>query len=348
MRRWAAVPMPWVIAIVAVLLGVGAWAYRIKAAGNPERADALVHEAWTTGRHVPLEGEQRIHVEGAREHLQARVLTSPQGFMRIEYLTPPLEGVTIWENGEQTYRYNPKAKRLTVAQKRTTHQEEDRLEAQLLQNYAAEIAGHERVAGIEATIVELRPRSKTDRRKRVWIDPNTKLVLRSDDLLHREGKDQLVRSTAFEKLRFLSGSAIPGPEQFRPPDELIRKYGTARPGDSSTRLDPARLSKLIGFPVRVPKWLPRGYTLEGGYQTPCECRLRHQAARLEFSDGLNKLTLFECGYPGCPTTSENCFAPDLGGRNPLAVARVEDGVSYLAIGDVPRGDLEHVIISTGK
>lgn len=348
MGRWVAVPMPWVVAIVAVLLGIGAWAYRIKAAGNPERADALVRDAWTRGRHAAVEGEQRILVEGGSQHLRASVLTSPEGFMRIEYQTPPLEGVTIWENGEQTYRYNPKTKRLTVAQKRSTPQEEAHLESQLLQNYEAEIAGRERIAGIEATIVELRPKSKADRRKRLWIDPVNALVLRSDDLAHRDGKDQLIRSTAFEKLRFLTGSEVPGPEQFRPPDELIRKYGTARPGDSSTRLDPERLSKLIGFPVRVPKWLPRGYTLEGGYQTPCECRLRHQAARLEFSDGLNKLTLFECGYPGCPSASENCFAPDLGGRNPLAVARVEDGVSYLAIGDLPRGDLEHVIISTGK
>src|SRR5207237_444026 len=61
---------------------------------------------------------QRITMKGPqgnRIEVEAEVLTSRDGRMRIDYLTPPLKGVTIWETGDRTYRFNPALKRLTVA-----------------------------------------------------------------------------------------------------------------------------------------------------------------------------------------------------------------------------------------
>ena len=138
----------------------------------------------------------------------------------------------------------------------------------------------------------------------------------------------------------------PPAADFHPSDELIRKYGQARPGDTASRFDPKRLSQLVEFPIREPKWLPSGYSFRGAYPTPCSCSQRHQAARLEYSDGLHAITLFECAHPRC-TSKGNCFTAK-GSSSPMSF-HLEDGVArYLAIGDASRQELERITRSAAK
>jgi outer membrane lipoprotein-sorting protein len=334
-RNW-----PFLVAVVIVVASGGLWIYR-KVIADPD-AKGIVKKAWTEGRRVPLEGRQVIRMpapDGKIVEVEARVLASRDGQLRIEYLTRPLEGVTVWENGERTYRYNPKLKRLTVAHKRSSLDDEARRELQLLKNYNARRVGEETVAGRPTEVVALSAKSGSTCRKRVWIDPETYVILASEDY---RGGDELLRSTRFTQVRYLSAGEEPDASAFRPPQELVEKYGVGLPGDTSDRFTPERLSKVIGFEIREPKWLPRGYTFEGAYQTPCLCNQRHQAARLEYSDGLNRISLFECGHPDC-TSSDNCFAAD--GAMPLAVRYQSEPYYYLAIGDAPRGDLERMVQS---
>jgi len=334
--------LPWLAAALCALAGVCLWYYRVAASTGPKSAAKIVQEAWGPGRLVALEGEQIIRMPGASGQpveVQARVLTSRQGLLRIEYLTAPLKGVTIWDDGERTYRYNPDARRLTVSQKRSTAADEAAQELQLLQNYTMRIVGEDVVAGQDALGVELRPKSASDRWKRVWIDRDRSVILVSEDL-NRKG--QVLRSTRYTQVRYLPPDQEPQPERFRPPENLIRQFATARPGDSSSRFTPAQLVKLVGFPIREPKWLPPGYRLEGAYQTPCGCDPHHQAVRLEYRDGLNAISFFQCGHPTCRSNT-NCFAPD--GNARMAVPYEQNGVSYLAVGDVPRADLERLIHS---
>lgn len=336
---------PWVIALACALVGGALWFYRGQrgSADTGRDARAIVQKAWGDEGRVALEGRQVIRVPGSPA-IEARVVTSGDGAVRIEYLTAPLKGVTIWERAETTYRYNPRQKRLTVAQTRHSAADRKNQKLQLLQNYQPRFAGKGVVAGRETVIVELRPASGSERWKRVWIDPETSVVLASED---RSGPEKLLRSTTYVDVKYLRSGEEPPAATFAPPEELVRRYAAARPGDTSDRFTPATLSGLVGFKVREPKWIPKGYTLEGSYPTPCLCRERHQAARLEYTDGLDTITLFQCAHPDC-VARDNCFAAEADARSPQAVQLKEDGVSYLAVGDAPREDLDRMTRSAAN
>jgi negative regulator of sigma E activity len=333
---------PWFAFGVCVLAAGGLWFYRASHTSGAVSSDAreLVQEAWTNGRRVALSGEQLTSVAGAKDPLKTHVLYSREGSIRIEYQNEPLKGVTIWENAGRTYRYNPRMKRLTVAQRRGTPEDRERQERQLLENYTPKIVGTALIADRKATVVELRSKNHADRFKRVWIDPQTSVVLGSEDL---EGRN-LLRSTKFTRVEFLPSGKEPAETEFRPSDDLLAKYGTARPGDTSTRFKPEQLSKLVGFNVHEPKAVPKGYVLQGAYQLPCLCGKRHQAARLEYSDGLNTLSLFECGHPECTAA----VTRPKKARSPLAFSLAKGHFYYLAVGDAPRDDMEKIVRSAAE
>jgi hypothetical protein len=319
------------------------WKYRADARreAGEEQARALVIRAWTSGQFVPLHGLQTIQMAGSAVphpmRLQAQVLTSRDGCTRIRYLSPPLTGVTIWEDEQHTYRYNPRRKRLTIAARSTSPEERKREPTHLLESYAPRVVKQDTVAGHAATVVELRPRRGTGHWRRLWIDPTNGVILRDEQ---RAGQEKPERATEYTSVTYLPSDQNPSPEEFQPPAALVRAYGVARPGDTSSRFEPDQLSRLLGFTVQVPKWLPAGYTLRGAYQTPRSNDPHHQAARLLFSDGLSTITVLECGHaPDQPS----CFAND--GKSGLSVHHEAKDHSYLAIGDVPRSDLERVVKS---
>jgi hypothetical protein len=141
----------------------------------------------------------------------------------------------------------------------------------------------------------------------------------------------------------LPDSKTPKPEEFKPSPEMVERLAQAVKGDTASRFEPAELSKLIEFEVRTPKWLPKGYSLQGAYPTPCACSERHQAARLEFTDGLNTITLFECNHPRC-ISKGNCFTAK-GANSPLSFHLETKTGRYLAVGDAPKSQLEKLVRS---
>ncbi|HEU4753202.1 MAG TPA: sigma-E factor regulatory protein RseB domain-containing protein [Armatimonadota bacterium] len=330
---------PWVLAAACALAGGGVWIYRARqvSAAPTRSAAALVQSAWTVGRRVALEGSQETFTQGVGP-IKAEVVASDDGRTRIRFIGPPVDGATIWEDTHRIFRYNPKRQRLTVASRRAeeTPEEQGRL---LRENYSARIAGKARVAGRPAVLVELHPKSGHGHWKRVWVDPETSFILASED---RTEDQKVLRSSRFTRIRYLGPGEVPPAATFQPPDELVRKYGAALAGDTSSRFTPQQLSQLLGFKIREPRWLPRGYTFRGAFQTPCFCSRRHQAARLEYSDGLNTITLFECGHPQC-TSRENCFSED--GKAGVGFHHRQGDYSYLAIGDAPEKDLQRMVRS---
>lgn len=329
----------WLLVAVVLFAAAGIWilrATRVTAAQH-RTIEEMVRRGWTESRLVALEGVQDIQVEQGKP-LRAKILTSRTGGLRIEYLSEPLKGVTLWENAERTYRYHPGESRLTVEKRTVSPDEEAGREVQFLRNYTIRQVGMEQVAGRATVVADLRPRSGKGGWKRVWLDRETAVILRSDA---HDSEGEVLRSTRFVSVRYLTPSEEPGDAAFAPPEELRRRHETASESDSQ-RLAPAELGRRAGFRVRVPSWLPRGYTLTGAYETPCPCSTPHPAVRLEFSDGLNTLSLFECGSPRCRST-RNCFADD--NAAPIAVRAEQGGVYYLAVGDLSRADLDRLIRS---
>lgn len=340
---------PWLIALACVVGGGIAYSWRDKraSAGEDLRAQQAVAKAWTVGRRVPLKGKQTLLIatENRSRNVEAEVLQSGRGEVRIKYLTAPLAGVTVWESADRTYRFSPKNNRLTVSVRRDNLESGREQEEQLLENYTARVSGAEKVANRTAWVIELRPKGEGggNRWKRLWIDPNSWVTLASED---RRGSDQILRRTRFTEVTYLSNSETPKPDEFKPSDEMVARLAQAVRGDTSSRFTPAELSKLIEFEVRTPKYLPKGYKLQGAYPTPCSCAERHQAARLEFTDGLNTITLFECAHPRC-TSKGNCFASE-GASTPLSFQLKTKTGRYLAVGDAPKAELEKLVRSAAE
>ena len=334
--------MPWLIAAAAAVAGGSVWKYRadVRQKDAVSQGRALVTKAWTEGQSVPLRGMQALVVNGSAVSgtvkLQAQVLTSRDGRMRIKYLTEPLSGVTVWEDDSRTYRYNPRRKRLTVAERPQSLKERAQERIQVLESYEVRVVKQEPVAGHLTTEVELRPRSGVGKWRELWIDPITGVILQDEQ---RSSDKKVERRTTFTSVTYLPPAEEPAPSEFQPPEELVRAYGTARPGDTSSKFTPEALAKLLGYPVKLPKWLPAGYTLRGAYQTPCSTDPHRQAARLIFSDGLSTITLLQCGH-------NNCF--ETGGKSGLTARFDTPDHSFLAIGDVPVTELRRVAESAAR
>ncbi len=332
---------PWIGAAICVCLGAGFWLFRSRAGRvlAPDPADT-VRRAWAGSRNVPLEGREIVLIPERGLRVEARVLQSSRGDLRIDYLTGTLRGGTLWEAGGRTYRYTPKSRRLTIAHGRDTEADRRSQEIELLRNYTVRLTGTARVAGRSAIVAELRSRSDPTRWRRIWIDPGRWFVLATEE--YRGQGATIIRSSRFIEVNYLDSD--PDSSRFRPPQNLIRELAAARPGDSSSRFTAEELSAQLGYAVRLPRRLPAGYRYDGGYLMPCGCGMRHQAARLEFTDGLSTITLFECGQRACESPGR-CF-----GWNPqdtmTAIRRV-DGYSYLVVGDLNHRELEQVLDHMG-
>jgi hypothetical protein len=335
--------LAWAVALFCVLSGAVVLWLRL-APTRESRAQQLARRAFTEGRRVALEGRQEVEMPGPGGRLlrlEAEVLTSRDGRTRIQYLSPPLAGVTVWESARRTYRFNPRLQRLTVSSRRDLDTPPGSPEELLLDNYTVRVLRQERIAGRPATTLELRPRSGSDRWKVVSVDALTGVVLASSE---RRGRDTVLRSTRFTRIRYFSRNEAPPASAFEPPAELVRRYGMANPGDTSSRFAPEALSALVKFRVQVPQRPPAGFRLRGAYLTPCPCGGRHQGARLEYSDGLSSITLFQCAH-NSHQAHEECYSGNESGAL-SAQATVRSGNTewhFLAVGDAPHEALEALI-----
>jgi outer membrane lipoprotein-sorting protein len=332
--------LPWLLAGLCALAAGGCSRTPPPAppAASTESADQLVGRAWTDGRKVPLEGEQELRLGDGKTY-RARVRTSQDGQVRIEYLNHALAGVTIWDDGRRVYRYHPRRETLTSSEVHRSADQEAGREQQLTRNYRIEKAGVEAVAGKAATVVELRPRSGGSLLRKLWIDPERAVILRTET---RGPGSTLVSSSRYLRVEYLdagAGTAIP---EFSPPPALIAKLGARRNPEGSTPRTPAELSKSVRFRIREPAWLPPGYALVGAFRTTCACRHPHAAARLEYTDGLGAVSLFECASEACSST-RNCFAADA--DSPVVASDFQKGMYFLAVGDAPRAELQRLIRS---
>lgn len=253
---------------------------------------------------------------------------SSSSLMRMVFLTPPLKGVTVLDDGERVVRLDPQRATVAVAPVSVSPEREARRRELLERNYRAVLTGEERVAGRLASRVELRPRHRGNPWKRLWIDKERAILLASEDY---DGDGRRTRSSRVESVEFRSEPV----GAVRPSAALI---GTARfERAAETEIVPASaISEAVGFKVLAPRYVPPGYELEAAFVYACQCGCRVPAARLQYGDGLNQISVLECG-DRC--RHEGALGPR-GLPQGTAIRVLAGSNTIVVVGEIVRGELE--------
>jgi len=259
---------------------------------------------------------------------------------RIEYLSGPMKGVLIGNDGKNSWRFDPRTGRLVISGNRSCGRPADRLHL-LLENHNVSLEGKTRVAGREAYRLVVRPKSSRQVRKRMWMDTRTFVILRHEDY---DSHGRLQSSTRFNRILF--AKSFPD-KLFQPPTGPSIKVAK-RAFDSVESLD--RLAKEVGFAVRVPGYVPAGYKLDGYRIHDCPCDCPHRSAYIRYSDGLSSISIFESkagsgcqSKAGCGTSegSKRACEPKRSDRGEV-VSFENKGISYVIVADVDSRELTKI------
>ena len=216
----------------------------------------------------------------------ARVLHQCDGrqtFERVE----PLDGESRlqYRHNDQVVTLWPVAKRALVEQRDPVAQFPAlplATSARVLDNYELQKLGQERVAGLDADVLLLKPRDRHRFAQRLWAHRDSGLLLRNDVL--SPGGDVL-ESSAFVEVR-LGGK--PQPDVFLKPMKQLDGFRVLRPQAERTQLD------AEGWVMAKP--VP-GFQLVSCTRRPLDAAAVDGGAPLQvvqsvFSDGLAQVSVF--------------------------------------------------------
>jgi negative regulator of sigma E activity len=320
--------------VLLLLLGsLAVW--RIQAAANTHKAETIVQRALEAESRVGYVGLQlsRFRVGEQLVESTALVARRPPNMRRIHYITPPLlEGVTVWQNDGRTYRYEPKHQQLEIYDKNQHHHAGiGTEEALVLRNFQPRLEGEETVAGRVAYRIRLAPRHRGDAWRRLWIDRQNYLRLATEVY---DGNDRLVRATRFQEVDVDPHGELDA-DMFRPTPYVLsvtrRTYSDEEQGKSVEQV-----AQAVGFPIRLPRWVPQGYVFDGAYTYPCECGCEQPAAQVRWSNGLNTISMFQC----CPPCGAGATCLAATKEHTANVRVVIGGQNVVFVGDTERANLQ--------
>lgn len=319
MRRYAATA-------VMILVLVSAWILSSRSArfgaGTPSMAD--IKQIVTAPARVTYtaDGDTSVCFNGRRVASDLRVYHKAPNRHRIEYISGPLKGVVVVDDGTRTWRLDPKCKSVMSA-------DASRSESQLsllVRNYSIRRIGTETIAGRKAKALEVR--SKSAVRKRLWIDGRTAIVLKSEEYAP-DGK--LISSTTYKSIDYKAPVK----------DSLFRRPRDMQ--DTGKTMTREGLSKTVGFKVVEPKYIPKGFRLDAYRLYDCPCQCGHKSAYIRYTNGMDSISVFETPsgtgcmkMPACKVPSGKCCIKD------QTAVMTSGGKSFVVIGDVPSQELKRI------
>jgi outer membrane lipoprotein-sorting protein len=259
------------------------------------RADpiGLLRAAEKADQHLNYVGVQTLGTSGGDESTERRIRIShlAPDQTRIEFLSPDGGGVLL-ERGSYRWYYSPHHDRWRSIE---WHPQPEHL-ALLLRNYQVRRQGNDMVAGRRVVVLSIEPRYPGNPRKRVWIDPTCRMVLREE--IH-DYRGRLIASSRFEQ--FEPVSRLPA-ELFTPP---------APPPPSSS-------PQALLLPPLRPRYLPPGYhEVQPDNPRP----LPHHGVYLRYTDGLGTISLFQFHDPREPSSDRRHHRREEGRRDGRLGAR---------------------------
>ena len=271
----------------------------------------------------------------------ARVVRAPRK-LSITYLEGDSKGLKSGFNERWFWRQDNQSSPLEAYAEvalRPDEMTQQRFE-RLLKNYTAQALPEQTLDKRPTDVVELSPlrpvEGATGPRKRLWIDRETGLTLRTQTFNH-QGK--LVMTT---ELRQLDTTPQITPATFVPPADMV-KAAQARPWMAAEMgAKREEVARATGLEPPQPKYLPPGFAFDNvGIHRCSEMGVPLVAAHARYSDGLNALTVFafqiKSGSSLAGKNSADNNAP--ASKNEKSAETCSFGPATMAMRDVPGGRL---------
>jgi negative regulator of sigma E activity len=287
----------------------------------------------------------------------AHVVRAPRK-LAITYLDGDSKGLKSGFNEHWFWRQDSQASPLEAYAEvalRPDEMTQQRFE-RLLKNYRASALAPQEVEQRKTDVVELSPlypvEGATGPRKRLWIDEQTGLTLRTQTFNHQ---GRLVMTT---ELKQLDTTPQITATTFVPPADMV-KAAQARPwmaAEMGSKRE--EVARATGLEPPQPKYVPAGFEFDNvGIHRCSDMGTPIVAAHSRYSDGLNALTVFafkiKDGSPLATKKTES-KATDEGAKSqetctfgPATMAmRDIPGGRLVAVADLPTGVLIRVLDST--
>ncbi|HEY9198950.1 MAG TPA: MucB/RseB C-terminal domain-containing protein [Gammaproteobacteria bacterium] len=197
----------------------------------------------------------------------------------------------------------------------------------LADNYEFLVQGEERVAGLPARIVLIRPRDAYRYGYRLWLDSNSRLLLKSELI---DTGDQAVEQIMFTDLELLD--TIPESE-----------LQTALRGEDYTRKGHDRPAETAAAAVSASDWtvsrLPPGFILTHSNRHALPTAGGDEVEHLVFSDGLATVSVY-IEPESASDQSGLAGASSMGAVNALGLR--QNGHQITVVGEVPQLTVERM------
>lgn len=308
-----------------------AWWAAASAAGAPVDAVERLRAAESADQRLSYRATFKVSTGGSSGTAvsQATLIHKP-GFSRWEYEAPASGGLVIIEKGESVIRLDSKRRIATV----THAQRKPAISELLVKNYAIAFEKSEEVAGRAADVLAIRHRQSQWLGKRVWVDRETGLILRSEEYDHAGGIRAQTMCQSLEWNPSMEDGLFQVPAGWQ---QVVAEEQNPLSGGREA------LSKALGFTVREPASIPAGFVLEGLSLYRCPCGA--SAAHWRYVDGLQSFSLFEkttrCGAPGRARGGQgSCPCERVAGIPGKMWVKSGQVLTYVAVGDLPEDEWE--------
>jgi outer membrane lipoprotein-sorting protein len=316
-----------VIAVLFVVLAAPSYP-------NQDGSD-LLRSSYTADRKATYAATMRTRVPTPSGPAESSLkIWRKAGRQRIEYLSPPLQGRILLDDGRGVYWLEPGKRSASIA---PTGREIERL-GLLMRNYQVSTAGTGTVAGRNATILKVTPRRPPGPWRKLWIDRATSVILRTDSY---NSDDQFLSSTYVTSVDF--NAEVPQSLLQVPVGWSLERVGR----DEMRRWSADALSARIGITLREPSYLPPGFVLDGWYLASTGRGMPNAHAR--YTDGLNSLSVFQHSYGPGKGRGKGMGRGWRGGRGPVEEGTA-DPCQMLAVGTgrclrAPRQDRMYMVVA---
>ena len=318
------------------------------------RAETQLHRALQANFRQGRRGIARTMLATPRGWIisQALVNYESPAKWQIEYLHPKLAKARIYHEGDTLRRAVDTTalpdRRVRAPQLiSTAGRPQSVISKHSLANYQAKHLGSGTIAHRAVRIIGLAHRETGQLLRVFWIDKQSGLILRQDQL---SAKGKLLSSTEFQQITLLPRQPVAQRRVVVKATPVMIKSKPERLLLVERRMGLVELSKRVGFKVLLPQSLPKNFLLLESYALPCPCGCGSISAHLRFGDGVRGFSVFEisqhnkkCAFAKDITKLANRQAEP--SRTLRAAFAHKQDLNIVAVGDLEPESLKEIVAS---